>query len=128
MNILIVDDDPGTVALLETSASLWGYSAAGAGNADEALELLKTELYYVMITDAEMPGMTGFELCRYVRSQFPRMFIIGITGSLDFYKFKDAGANTFFKKPFNLNDLHDVLKEFQSTFESGNRLSEPKYA
>jgi len=118
MRTLIVDDDPGTADLLEISISLWGYSASKAGNAAEAMELLKQKPYDVIVTDAEMPGMSGFELCRYVRSRFPHMFIIGITGSLDFYKFKEAGADNFFKKPFKLDDLHAVLNNIQSAFES----------
>jgi len=124
MRILIVDDDPGTADLLEISVSLWDHSASKAVNANEAIELLKQETYDVIITDAEMPAMSGFELCRYVRPRFPHMFIIGITGSLDFHKFREAGADRFFKKPFQLDDLHAVLKNIQPALESGTRLSE----
>jgi len=119
MKILIVDDDPGTTDLLEISVSLWGHSPGKAGTADQALELLNRNPYDILITDAEMPGMNGFELCRTVRSRFSHMFIIGITGSLDFHKFQEAGADAFFRKPFKLDDLHAVLRNIQPAFESG---------
>lgn len=118
MNILIVDDDPGTTELLEISISLWGYFADKAGNAEEATERLQQKVYDVLITDAEMPGMSGFELCRHVRSRFPHMFIIGITGSLDFQKFHEVGADTFFKKPFKLDNLQEVLKNIPASSTS----------
>ncbi len=119
MKILIVDDDPGTTDLLEISVSLWGHSPGKAGTADQALELLNRNPYDILITDAEMPGMSGFDLCRTVRSRFSHMFIIGITGSLDFHKFQEAGADAFFRKPFKLDDLHAVLRNIQPAFESG---------
>jgi len=114
MKILIVDDQPEIADLLEIGLSYWGHSTSKASNADEAIKLLTKGTYEVVITDAEMPGMSGFELCRYVRSQFPHMFIVGITGSLAFSEFIKAGADTFFKKPFRLEDLQKILQNIQS--------------
>jgi len=113
MNILIVDDDLETADLLEASVILWGYSAAKAKNGIQALEMLQQNSYDVVITDAQMPGMSGFELCKEIRSRWPHMFIIGITGALEVTKFKEAGADVFFRKPFHLDELPAILKNIQ---------------
>jgi len=113
MNILIVDDDLETADLLEASLSLWGYSASKANNGIQALEMLRQNSYDVVITDAQMPGMNGFELCKEIRSRWPHMFIIGITGALEVTKFKEAGADVFFRKPFHLDELPAILKNIQ---------------
>ncbi|OPY15346.1 MAG: Response regulator ArlR [Syntrophus sp. PtaB.Bin001] len=110
MKILIVDDHEETADLLEASASLWGHFADKVYNGRQAMEMLRQHSYDVLITDAQMPEMSGFELCRYARDQFPDMFIIGITGSMEFPKFKEAGADIFFKKPFDFDELEEVLK------------------
>jgi CheY-like chemotaxis protein len=87
MKILIVDDHQETADLLEASVLLWGHFADKVYSGIKAMEMLQQYSYDVLITDAQMPGMSGFELCRYVRDQFPDMFIIGITGSVDFRNF-----------------------------------------
>jgi len=119
MNILIVDDDTEIADLLESSVSLWGYSADKANNGLQALEMLQQSSYDVVITDAQMPGMSGFELCREIRSRWPQMFIIGITGALEVTKFREAGANVFFRKPFHLDELPSILKNIQPPSKSG---------
>jgi len=119
MNILIVDDDLETADLLEASLSLWGYSASKANNGIQALEMLRQNSYDVVITDAQMPGMSGFELCKEIRSRWPQMFIIGITGALEVTKFREAGANVFFRKPFHLDELPSILKNIQPPSKSG---------
>lgn len=114
MKILIVDDQSDIADLLETSVSVWGYSSSKATDAKLAIELLLQGSYDVLITDGQMPGMNGYDLCRYVRSKYPDMFIIGITGSLDFSEFIKAGADTYLRKPFSFMDLHKLLETIES--------------
>ncbi len=119
MNILIVDDDNETVDLLESSVTFWGYSAGKANNGRQALKMLQQKPYDVVITDAQMPEMTGFELCKQVCFRYPHMYIIGITGCLEAKKFKEAGADVFFRKPFPLDELHAVLKNIPPPSQAG---------
>jgi len=120
MNILIVDDDTEIADLLESSVSLWGYSAGKANNGMEALKMLQQSPYDVVITDAQMPGMTGFELCKQICFRYPSMYIIGITGCLEVQKFQEAGADIYFRKPFPLEKLQAALEHISPAFPAGN--------
>jgi len=71
-----------------------------------------------VITDAEKCGKMGFELCVSVRSRFPHMFVIGITGSIDILKFLDSGADAVFKKPLHMVELYSVLSTFNMTLRN----------
>jgi signal transduction histidine kinase/CheY-like chemotaxis protein len=82
--ILLVDDDPliaaSTVALLEDL----GHSVVQASSAEQALELLATDLQPdLMITDYAMPGMTGLQLGREVQRALPKLPVLLATGFAD---------------------------------------------
>jgi signal transduction histidine kinase len=84
ITILLVDDDPliaaSTVALLEDL----GHSVVQASSAEQALELLATDLQPdLMITDYAMPGMTGLQLGREVQRALPKLPVLLATGFAD---------------------------------------------
>jgi len=66
--ILIVDDDPQIRRVLRTSLVAQDYEVADARNGEEALEKLREEKLDLVILDMNMPGMSGLETCRTIRS------------------------------------------------------------
>jgi response regulator RpfG family c-di-GMP phosphodiesterase len=67
--ILLVDDDPGTLALLEETLRGAGYETQSVRSGKRALEVLSSKLISAVLLDLLMPGMDGFEVIRHVRQE-----------------------------------------------------------
>ena len=67
--ILLVDDDPGTLALLEVTLRAAGYETQSVRSGARALEVLSSKLISAVLLDLLMPGMDGFEVIRHVRQE-----------------------------------------------------------
>ena len=81
--ILIVDDDAAlrnSIALLLQSS---GYVVTTAANGFEALLQLKKSLPAVLLSDLNMPEMSGFELLSVVRRRFPQISVIAMSGAFE---------------------------------------------
>lgn len=119
MKLLIVDDCVDIVNIIASFLELSGHEIDKAYNGLEAAELLKNTKYNVVITDAEMPGMDGRELCEFIKAAFPAICIIGISGSLRaLNELKNAGADICFSKPFRMNDLDEAIEDRFSSLPS----------
>jgi CheY-like chemotaxis protein len=82
-NILIVDDTPQNLSLLQTLLSRHGYGVTAAANGAEALEKARSERPDMIISDILMPVMDGFTLCREWKrdgrlKDVPFVFVKGI--------------------------------------------------
>jgi DNA-binding response OmpR family regulator len=113
--ILVVDDVPQNVKLLRLILDNEGYKVIDASNGAQALEKLKQERPAAMILDVRMPGMSGYDVCRAVRSdpEFSALPVIMVTAlSLTEERVKgiEAGATDFITKPFNKKELLARLK------------------
>jgi len=108
-SILIVDDDEAIRGLL--SACLDGsYWCATAASAEEAVMLLQSGSFNLMLSDITMPGMSGLELCRYVQETCPRTVVVMISAMIEIDYAVQAmrhGAFDYITKPFDL--AHVVL-------------------
>jgi CheY-like chemotaxis protein len=82
-SIVIVDDDPDTLAAMQTVLKPMGYTVSAAADGREALRLLNREPVDLVITDILMPEMDGFELITAMRKKFPGTRIIAISGGRD---------------------------------------------
>jgi CheY-like chemotaxis protein len=109
MRVLVADDDAGMRELLTILMSLSGHHVDSAENGRKALNMLNLANYDLVITDGFMPEMTGFELCRIVREQFPHIFVIGLTGSIKMQEFEEAGAHVCFYKPVQFHELQQAI-------------------
>ncbi len=110
MNIVIAEDDPIALELLRESLLADGHQVETAGNGEEALALIERGQARVLISDWEMPRLTGPELCRKVRaaSLSRYVFIIMLTGRngrSDLVEGLRAGADDFLTKPFDPLEL-----------------------
>jgi len=67
--ILVIDDEPDTVGLLELTLKTAGFEVHGARNGDEGLRLALENKYDVLLVDLMMPGMSGFDLMRTLQEK-----------------------------------------------------------
>ena len=112
--ILIVDDEPGIVKLLAETLQQEGYSCLGSQSGQEALRLMKTHGFDVVLCDVHMPGMSGLELLRLVREKHPRMAFVMVTGEGDIRVGVQAmkeGADDYLLKPLNLEAVLISIKQ-----------------
>jgi len=110
MRVLIVDDDFISLELLRNTLEDSGYAVTAADNAQRALDLIRDEGFRLVISDWEMPEMTGPELCRQVRdsSDHGYVYLILLTSHGDsehLVEGMNAGADDFIVKPFRSPEL-----------------------
>ncbi len=110
MRILIVDDDDLSTDMLANALAQSGYQITSAANGREALELMRSGLYRLVVSDWEMPEMSGIELCRRIRQRFASgyVYIILLTarqGTHNIVEGLQAGADDFVSKPFEPDEL-----------------------
>jgi response regulator RpfG family c-di-GMP phosphodiesterase len=115
MDILAVDDDASTLALLEKSIVKWGYQAATAANGRQALDHINGNHVDIIVSDWLMPEMNGLELCRCVRDLDLKQYIYIILISaqdtrMDVVRGLKGGVDDYITKPINLEELHARLE------------------
>jgi CheY-like chemotaxis protein len=112
MKLLVVDDHPGIVQVISSVVTLTGHLADEAGGGFEAMERLKNNPYDVVITDAEMPEGDGIHLCKYIKSRFPDVYVIGMSGNPSaLQRLGNAGADACLLKPFGMDELNEALEK-----------------
>lgn len=111
--ILVVDDDDRIRTLLVDTLSALGYSTLSAKNGEEALSLLPTEKFDLVITDVRMPKVNGFTLLKNIKNQNPLIPVLIITGYNFAYAKEQAlecGADGFLAKPFRISKIEELIQ------------------
>jgi len=107
--ILIVDDEQFVRSLLENVLSRRGHEVVAVCDAEKALAALQASPdFELMLTDVVMPGMDGFDLLRRVRSAYPHVKVIVLTGYARKQSISDFllyGADEYLAKPFQVHEL-----------------------
>jgi two-component system KDP operon response regulator KdpE len=105
--ILIVDDEPQIRRVLRTTLSSQGYTVAEARTGDEALEQIRNERPDLILLDVNMPGISGLETCREIRSSsdIPIIMLTVRSSEHDKVQALDAGADDYVTKPFGSEEL-----------------------
>ena len=108
--VLIVDDDPAALRILQSHLKAGGYEVLSASNGREALEMVEREEPCYLITDWNMPEMNGIELCRRVRQlelsgYIYIVFLTVRTAEDDLTAAMDSGADDFLNKPLRKDEL-----------------------
>src|SRR5215471_7202709 len=107
--ILVVDDMPANVRLLEAILEPAGYSVLAASSGPEALERVMSELPDLVLLDVQMAGMNGYEVCRRIREdETTALLPVVMVTSHDSEARIDgirAGADDFVTKPFDQQEL-----------------------
>jgi two-component system alkaline phosphatase synthesis response regulator PhoP len=117
--ILIVDDEPNIVILLEQALEKLedeGVELLTARNGQDALEIIKTEKPNLVFLDIMMPKMNGLEVCHIVKSelQIANIYIIILTAKgqeFDKQKGIDVGADLYLTKPFRPKEVLEKSRQ-----------------
>jgi two-component system, OmpR family, KDP operon response regulator KdpE len=113
LSIMIVDDEPAVRRALHAGLEATGYAVQEASTGDEALVGLRREPVDLVLLDINMPGISGVETCRRIRSLLPRAGILMITvrdSEESKIEALEAGADDYMTKPFRLRELTARLR------------------
>ena len=109
--ILIVDDEPVNLKVLENHLRLQGYVVEKASSGSQALEIIqRSKPFDLVILDIMMPKMSGYEVCQKIRQTYPpsSLPIVLLTAKnrvADLVEGFRAGANDYIPKPFSRDEL-----------------------
>ncbi len=129
VNILIVDDEPRNLTVLETILNDPGYRLVRAVSADQALLALVNEEFALLILDVQMPDMTGFELAQTVKSrkktaQIPIIFLTAhFNDDAHVLEGYGTGAVDYLLKPINAAALRSKVAVFTELHRRGRELA-----
>ncbi len=109
-SVLIVDDDPKILELLELSFHLGGFTTHLAADGEKALVILEKERIDVVILDIALEGLDGYEVCRQIKSnpetnKIPVIFLTSRAQEADLLKGEEAGGDYYLSKPFLVDEL-----------------------
>jgi response regulator RpfG family c-di-GMP phosphodiesterase len=113
VRLLIVDDDTAFRALLRTTFELVDVEVDEAGTAEDALESVGRRPPDAIVLDIRLPGMSGGELCRRLKSDETTagVAVVLLSGSVgDASDTEGLGADAFLRKPFSPLELLDVVE------------------
>jgi DNA-binding NtrC family response regulator len=107
-HLLLVDDDPNTLASLSRAFRLAGHEATVCDNAGRALELLRTESFDLILSDVVMPGKSGLELLEDLKNAGVKTPVVLISGQANIemaVRATKLGALDFLEKPLSTDKL-----------------------
>jgi CheY-like chemotaxis protein len=112
--ILICDDDPVILRLLQVNLELEGFDVLLGHNGEEAVEIAQAEHPDLIILDIMMPRMDGYQACEKLKSlddtwDIPIVFLSAKAQQSDIERGKAFGVADYITKPFDPNDLIDVI-------------------
>jgi response regulator RpfG family c-di-GMP phosphodiesterase len=115
MHIILVEDDPSTLALLEKNMIKWGYNVTTADNGLRAMEVVREKPFDIIVSDWLMPKMSGLELCEQVRAlDLPHYVYVVLISSqntrMDVVRGLEGGADDYLVKPINMQELRARLE------------------
>lgn len=117
-SVLVVDDEPQVVWMLQFSLDAEGYQTFTARDGRAALAQLKEHHPRLMLLDIMMPVMDGWSVLEEIQelpeSQRPRVIVVSARSSLrDRAKAAELGADAFVAKPFNVDDLLGIVHNLE---------------
>jgi len=113
--ILVVEDEPAIQELVSYNLELAGHRALRAENAERALEMVRTELPDLVVLDWMLPGMSGIEFARRLRSDkrthgVPVIMLTARADEKDKLTGLESGADDYLTKPFSPRELNARVK------------------
>lgn len=121
--VLVVDDEPEILELLQYNFNKKGLEVAIARNGQEGLEMIQQDPPQIIVLDIMMPVMNGIEMCRQLRQheQFrniPILFLSATNDDMLILSAMSAGGNHFVSKPIRLNLLFELVSNLYDEFKN----------
>ena len=111
--VLVVDDEPSVIDVFQEFLSAQGYELAIATSGDEALRVLPEFRPDIVLTDINLPGVSGLEVMRHAKRVDSDVAVIVVTGYASARTAIDAlrqGAYDYVTKPFDLDEVHQIVE------------------
>jgi CheY-like chemotaxis protein len=117
--ILIVDDNPINLKLVQVLLHARGYAVRTAADAEEALGVLRAFQPHLILMDLQLPGMDGLQLTRILKTEaaHAETIILALTAYAmkgDEEKAREAGCDGYVTKPIDTRTLPDVIATYLS--------------
>ncbi|ACC81492.1 response regulator [Nostoc punctiforme] len=117
--LLIVDDDPALLSMLEAQLQLWGFQVTTLADSSQFWQYLEATTPDLLLLDVAMPGFSGIELCQVVKSdpRWSRLPVLLLSAHADadtLYRALAAGADDYILKPIVEADLIQRILNFNS--------------
>jgi len=114
--VLVVDDDPVIVRLLEVNFEMEGFRVISAVDGLDGIEKARAELPDIIVSDVMMPKLNGLELCVAIKADetttaIPVVLLSAKAQVADIRAGLDAGADDYVTKPFEPLDLIDRVNK-----------------
>lgn len=126
-SILLIDDDPSLVELLEESLRNEGFTVLAANSGEIGLEMVAIQSFQLVLLDVTLPGINGFETLRRLRarSNVPVLMLTARGEDLDRIVGLEIGADDYLPKPFHFRELvarmNAVLRRTAPSFANAPR-------
>jgi response regulator RpfG family c-di-GMP phosphodiesterase len=120
VTVTVVDDESWMRDILVRAARSWQLRCQAAATAEQALQLLEKRPTPIVVTDLRMPGRGGVWLVREIQRRWPKTGVIVVTAGEDSQAAMEclnAGANHYFLKPLNLDELRHALETTLQTVQ-----------
>lgn len=111
-NVLVVDDDPEVVEILNEVISRKGFKVVGVGSGERALEELEKQHFDLIFLDLVLPGMSGVEALSAIKDKDKKAVVVIVTGYGDdpiALEAMSLGPLFLIRKPFRVSDIVEVL-------------------
>jgi len=111
--ILLADDDPELVKILQGELKSYGYDIQTAHDGEEAISQLKQSQFDLAILDIRMPKVDGFGVLRFIKEEKPATKVIMLTAYADLkhsIMSMEGGADEFLSKPYDLETLRNTIE------------------
>ncbi len=116
--ILVVDDEEALRTVLSSELEGEGYQVSTAGDGEEAIKILGSQQFHLILLDIKMPNVDGFEVLKFIKQKQPTTKVIMLTGFADLknaIESKKLGAEDFVSKPYDLVDLLTTVERVLGT-------------
>jgi phosphate regulon transcriptional regulator PhoB len=122
--ILVVEDEQDILRLITYNLKKHGYAADEAKSGDEALQLIRSNSYRLIVLDLMLPGLTGMELCRILKqdpktARIPIIMLTARSEETDKVSGLEAGADDYITKPFGVKEFLARVKTVLRRAEGG---------
>ena len=110
LNLLIVEDEPDARQLLSQIFAMRGFNVRSAADGFAALHIIRSAAPDILLSDLNMPGMSGFELLSVVRRLYPQIHVIATSGAYSGNSVpKGIAADSFHEKASGLASLFELM-------------------